>query len=157
MGRLSNPRETVDNLADQAWSTQPPPAGRGADSREPRQSSSAGVLPEETGRLSNPVQRRLSDQDIGAMVELYRVGASIDALARRNRVHRTTVIQHLDTAGVQRRRTARKMSDAAVATAARRYVQGESLAALGRHFGVHARTVTREIRRFGVAIRQRRA
>ena len=58
-------------------------------------------------------------------------GASIDALACRYEVHRTTVIHHLDRAGIARRRVFRKMTDESVALAAARYEQGASLAVVG--------------------------
>ncbi|MBM3676013.1 MAG: hypothetical protein FJW88_13935 [Actinobacteria bacterium] len=62
------------------------------------------------------MQRRLSTSEIDALMALYREGASIDALARRYQVHRTTVIHHLDEAGIARRRVVRKMTDGSVAS-----------------------------------------
>ena len=112
--------------------------------------------PEERGRLSNPVRRRLPTSEIDALVGLYRDGSSIDALARRYDVHRTTVIHHLDQAGVSRRCVVRKMTDATVALAAERYEQGASLATAASEFGVHQRTLARELRRAGIPIRARR-
>ena len=60
---------------------------------------------------------------------------SIDGLASRYEVHRTTVIHHLDHAGVTRRRVARKMTDESVALAAARYKEGASLAIVANEFG----------------------
>ena len=108
------------------------------------------------GRLSNPVQRRLSEGEIDRLTQLYREGASIDGLARRHEVHRTTVIHHLDQAGIARRRVVRKMTDKSVAHAAARYEQGASLAVVANEFGVHQRTLARELRRAGASIRARR-
>jgi transposase-like protein len=108
------------------------------------------------GRLSNPVQRRLPTSEIDTLIDLYREGASIDALARRYQVHRTTVIHHLDEAGIARRRVVRKMTDESVACAAARYEQGASLALVATEFGVHQRTVARELLRAGTSIRPRR-
>ncbi len=113
-------------------------------------------MPEERGRLSNPVQRRLQSTDIDALADLYQDGASIDALARRYQVHRTTVIHHLDQARVVRRRIVRKMTDDAVARAAARYRQGASIAAVAATFGVHSKTLAREFHQAGVTIRPRR-
>ena len=118
-------------------------------------SDRAGGSLEQRGRLSNPVQRRLSVADIGDLCRLYREGASIDALARQYKVNRTTVITHLDRLGIERRRVARKMTDDSVATAATRYGQGASLTIVAQEFGVHARTLAREFHRAGVAIRPR--
>ncbi len=73
------------------------------------------------------MQHRLSRAEIEQLTHHYREGASIDALTRRYDVHRTTVIHHLDQAGVSRRRVVRKMNDESVALAAARYEQGASL------------------------------
>ena len=83
-------------------------------------------------------------------------GVSIDGLARLYEVHRTTVIHHLDRAGITRRRVVRKMTNESVAVAAARYEQGASLALVAREFGVHQRTLARELRRAGASIRPRR-
>ncbi len=111
--------------------------------------------PEQKGRLSNPVLRRLSDSEIEELTHRYGEGGSIDALARRYDVHRTTVMSHLERAGIERRRLVRKMTDDSVAQAAARYRNGASLVVVAREFGVHARTLAREFRRAGVAIRPR--
>ena len=102
------------------------------------------------------MQRRLSEAEIEEVVHLYREGASIDGLARRNEVHRTTVIHHLDQAGIARRRVIRKMTDESVARAAARYEEGASLASVASEFRVHQRTLARELRRVGASIRTRR-
>ena len=85
----------------------------------------------------------------------YQEGASIDALAQRYGVHRTTIIAQLDRRGVPRRRVVRKMTDAMVSRASERYSEGLSLAAVTSQFGVHARTLAREFRRAGTRIRAR--
>ena len=110
----------------------------------------------ERGRLSNPVQRRLSSVEVDQLIDDYRVGASIDGLARRLGVHRTTVVHHLDRAGIARRRVVRKMTDESVALAAARYEEGASLALVASEFEVHQRTLARELRRAGASIRPRR-
>jgi len=102
------------------------------------------------------VQRRLPTSEIDALVGLYRNGSSIDALARRYQLHRTTIIHHLDLAGVARRRVIRKMTDETVARADARYEQGASLAVVANEFGVRQRTLARELRRAGTSIRPRR-
>ena len=106
--------------------------------------------------LSNPVQRRLASTEIEQLIHLYRRGASIDALAPRYEVHRTTVIHQLDRAGIARRRVVRKMTDESVALAAAGYEQGASLALVARELGVHQRTLARGFRRAGATIRPRR-
>ena len=102
------------------------------------------------------MQRRLPSTDIDALVGLYRDGSSIDALARRYQVHRTTVINHLDPVGVARRRVTRKTPDESVARAAVGYEQGASLAVVASEYGVHQRTLARELRQAGASIRPRR-
>ncbi len=97
------------------------------------------------GRLSHPVQRRLSDAEIGDLCRLYSEGRSIDALARQFEVNRTTIITHLDRAGIERRRVARMMTDNSVAMAATRYGQGASLAVVAQEFDVHGRTLAPEV------------
>ena len=154
-GRLSNPDQAVETLTGQ---------GSGASRRSrttpgegPNRASdpSVDVALEERGRLSNPVQRRMSQPEIDALIGHYRDGSSIDALARRYEIHRTTVIHHLDQAGITRRREVRKMTDEWVALAAARYEQGASLAAGASEFGLHQRTLARELRRAGATIRPR--
>ncbi len=113
-------------------------------------------MPEEKRRLSNPVQRRLSRAEIEALIVRYREGASIDGLARLYEVHRTTVIHHLNQAGIARRRVVRKLTDESVARAAARYEEGASLAVVASQFGVHQRTLASELRRAGALIRPRR-
>ena len=71
-------------------------------------------------------------------------------------MNRTTIITHLDRAGIERRRVARKMTDDSVATAATRYGKGTSLAIVAKEFDVHSRTLAREFRQAGVPIRPRR-
>ena len=66
------------------------------------------------------------------------------------------VIQHLDQAGIARRRVVRKMNDESVALAAARYEQGASLAVVAAEFGVHQLTLARELREAGTPIRPRR-
>ena len=155
-GRLSNPDAIVETLAGQGLRASR--RSRNTLGGSPNQASgpSRDAVPEETGRLSNPVQRRLPAIEIAALVGLYQDGSSIDALARRCQVQRTTVIHHLDRAHVNRRRIVRKLTDDAVARAAARYQAGASLSWVAAEFDVHSRTLARELRRAGVAIRHRR-
>ena len=108
------------------------------------------------GRLSSPVQRRLSKATVDDLVSAFREGASIDSLAAQYRVNRTTVIRHLNRRGVERRKSVRKMNDRSVRQAARRYESGESLVVVASRFGVDARTLDREFKRAGIKTRPRR-
>jgi hypothetical protein len=162
-GRLSNPDETIGIAAGSIEF----PAGQGLRaSRRARETPSEGAnrasdpfrdaQPEDRGRLSNPVQRRLSEATVDELVEEYLAGSSIDSLANDRQVNRTTVMGHLERRGVERRRTARKLTDGAVSKAAARYESGESLKIVAVKFDVDARTLAREFRRTGVRIRPRR-
>jgi hypothetical protein len=155
-GRLSNPSEILQNLSDQGWGGLARPPGAVMGAAEGHDSGLDARSSEQKGRLSNPVQRRLVDAEIHELIRCYGEGASIDGLARRYEVHRTTVIGHLDRARIARRRVVRKMTDDSVARAATRYGEGASLALVAQEFGVHARTLVREFRRAGMSIRPRR-
>ena len=156
MGRLSNPSEATKALVFQVSTAfgKRNVALFGA-TKQPIDHEFV-VSTEEEGRLSNPVQRRLTDANIKHLVEDYVGGLSINALARRFRIHRTTVMNHLESRGVQRRRNARKPSAAKVALAAGRYANGLSLASVAKEFGVNEATLTREFHAAGIPIRPRR-
>jgi transposase-like protein len=78
-------------------------------------------------------------------------------LAERFTVHRTTVLTHLELAGVPRRGHTSNLTKGQVTEAAKCYAAGASLAAIGRELGVDAATVNKELRRAGVQIRPRRS
>jgi len=107
------------------------------------------------GRLSNPVQRRLPEHDVDEIVSAYLDGLSIDSLAAQLCVHRTTIIDHLDRRGIERRRVVRKMTDRSVRQAGKRYATGKSLKVVAHQFGIDAKTLAREFRQAGVSIRPR--
>jgi len=154
-GRLSNPSEILETLADQGWSSSRPRSRPDTTTVQTPETGQGGAASEEKGRLSNPVLRHLSPGDVNKLVELHTEGSSIDAVARHFGVHRTTVISHLEDHGVPRRGNARKLTDAAVAASAKRYRSGRSLAAVAIQVGVHERTLARELRRAGIPIRPR--
>ena len=108
------------------------------------------------GRLSNPVQRRLSEVEVRTLTELYRSGLSIDVLAIRYRVHRTKVIHRLHAQEVPRRHIARRLSDDQLIKTGEFSTSGLSLAKGAANFGVHQATLTREFRAACVPIRRRR-
>jgi AraC-like DNA-binding protein len=154
-GRLSNPRPIVETLAGQGSQAgrrlrraSPTPRNRASEGE-------SGALPEEEGRLSNPVQRRLSEHDVDDLVRNYESGSSIDVLAARLGVNRTTIMGHLERRGVTRRKVVRKMTDRLVRQAAKRYETGESIKVVAAQIGVDGRTLAREFERAGVATRPR--
>lgn len=107
------------------------------------------------GRLSNPVQKRLPTCLVDELVDDYVAGLTINSLARRYEIHRTTVMTHLKNRGAARRQSIRKLSDASVAQAANLYAQGLSLARVAKEFGVSEGTITREFRSIGLLVRPR--
>ena len=86
----------------------------------------------------------------------YVAGSSIDSLAARLQINRTTIISHLDRRGIKRRKVVRKMTDRSVRHAAKHYEAGESLKVVAVRFDIDAKTLAREFRRSGVPIRPRR-
>lgn len=156
MGRLSNPSEAVKRLVLQGPGLDDP--SRNASYEVPKRSfRNNSVVPiEEEGRLSNPVQKRLPTSIVDELVDDYVRGLTINTLAGRYNIHRTTVMTHLKSRGVERGRSIRKMSDASVAQAAILYAKGLSLAKVAKEFGVSEGTVTREFRSTGLLIRPRR-
>lgn len=156
MGRLSNPPDLVGA-----------PVAHGFASDRSRRESAAyaqiGVsdgasehLPEEAGRLSNPSQRRLSPAEIGDLIQAYRAGSSINELAIRYRIHRTTVAGHLDRNHIPRHREQSAWDDGTLSEAAELYATGRSLVDVADRYGIDAQTVANRFRRAGVSIRPRR-
>jgi len=143
-------------LSDQGWGRPGGPRGAVVGAPAGHVSVHPPGPPEQKGRLSNPVLRRLSDADVHDLKHRYGEGESVSELSRRYGVHRTTIGAHLERAGIARRRLVRKMTDDSVARAATRYGEGASLAVVAQEFDVHGRTLAREFRRAGVSIRPRR-
>lgn len=100
-------------------------------------------------------QRRLPPDQLADLLVKYTEGTSVVALAEEYGVHRTTVMSHLERAGIPRRPCTRSMTDHDVAKAAAKYASGLSLIVVAEPFGVSARTIAREFRRAGVPIRPR--
>ncbi len=109
------------------------------------------ILKEESP--ARPVQHRLRPEEIAELVAAYRAGGTIDELATRFSVHRTTVMGHLTRLDVARRR--RGLSAEQIGDAAKLYAQGWSLARVGERFAVSGETVRVAFQKAGVAIRPR--
>jgi len=76
---------------------------------------------------------------------------TVDQLAERYHLHRTTVMRHLDKAGIETRRIARKLTDEQVRRAVERYERdGHTLGDLAEAFGVTSETIRREFIKAGV-------
>jgi AraC-like DNA-binding protein len=104
----------------------------------------------------HPTQGRLRPPDIDAIVDRYRAGDTINELAHRFAINRTTVIAHLDRRGVERRATSKQWNHKTLTSAARSYADGSSLADVAAQFGLDPSTVANRFRRAGIPIRPRR-
>ena len=153
-GRLSNPPEAARSLPEQGSSGvrgNPDPPGKSPD---PASDHRLGGTQKETGRLSNPPQRRLSPTQIDDLVAAYKDGATINQLAANLGVHRTTIAKHLDRKGVPRQRL--QWDENTLRDAADLYATGLSLAEVANLYGIDAQTVANRFRRAGVPVRPRR-
>jgi hypothetical protein len=100
MGRLSNPREALENIFDLDFHpTTSSYLVAPEDTKRLSRGPGSGVQ-EEKGQLSNPVLRRLSPVEVSELVRAYQEGTRINDLASRFIIHRTTVISHVRRAGV---------------------------------------------------------
>lgn len=154
-GRLSNPPEIAGTLAGQGSVGPRRPRTAVDRTRDGAAPGAPGAVPEQRGRLSNLVQRRLSETAVDAIVVAHTEGTTIDALASRFEVHRTTILHHLDRRGVPRPPSAQD-DRSLCSPGGQRYEAGESLKVVGAQYAIDAGTLAREFRRAGVPIRPRR-
>ncbi len=105
-----------------------------------------------TAASTQPVQRRLTADQVAELVAEYQAGADMRELAVRWQVHRTTVAGHLRRAGIELRRQG--LSDGQLDEAVRFYGEGWSLQRLAERYGCDAETVRQGLRNVGVAMRQ---
>lgn len=110
-----------------------------------------GLAPEPRQR-----QNRLKPDEVTALCDEYRSGKSVRELAARYQIHRTTVLDHLNRNGVERRPNRKKLVGARLEKAARLYQKGNSLDAVGKRLDVDAATVRRSLYSIGIQIRPRR-
>ena len=153
-GQLSNPSRAVGSLAGQGSRASEHVDGSPSKADSKSQHGPSSSASEEKGQLSNPVQRRLTDTEIDDLVARYEARSTIEILASKFGVHRTTVMDHLRRRAVPRR-TPRKLTDQMVADSAHRYSSGETLAGVAEQLGIAPSTITRELRLAGIPIRRR--
>lgn len=96
-------------------------------------------------------QHRLSTAQVIQLTQAYQSGTSLNDLAEHFKVHRSTVLDHLNRADTPRRRPA--LSPSQIDLAIRLYRGGQSLKDVGVHFGAHASTVRTALLSAGVAMR----
>lgn len=95
--------------------------------------------------------RRLRDAEQLKLVESYRAGNAVNALAREFGISRQTIVAILDRHGIEHRQ--QRLSADDIAEASRLYEYGWSLARIGNHLQVNASTVLNVLRRIGAEIR----
>jgi DNA-directed RNA polymerase specialized sigma24 family protein len=93
----------------------------------------------------------LEPNRVAELVQGYVGGLHVDELASQFQVNKSTVIGHLDRAGVDRRW--RKLQPVDVQEAKRLYASRLSLANVAGRFGVHASTVHSALRKATVQMR----
>jgi hypothetical protein len=86
------------------------------------------------------------------MIKLYKAGAGIDKLSAQFKIHRTTVMKHLDRRSAPRRSG---VVERQLAEAKRLYEDGWSLTSVGEHFGVDGETVRQAFIHNDVPVRPR--
>jgi DNA-binding CsgD family transcriptional regulator len=106
-------------------------------------------------RTDHQVQRRLGVSEVNKMVDRREAGETIEQLAERFGVHRTTVMAHLRRQGVPRQSRSRTWSDSALLAEVDRYMKGASLADIAERHGISPSTVARRLKRAGVELRPR--
>jgi len=97
------------------------------------------------------VVRRLSNEQLAALVKEYQTGATIYELSERFNINRQTASLHLHRLGVKIRRQGLKEEQ--MIYAARLYEQGWSCARIARHYDVNPGTVWMRLRASGVQMR----
>jgi lambda repressor-like predicted transcriptional regulator len=155
-GRLSNPSEAIETVAAQGFAASPGESET-VESRPSTAPESTQRTPsEEKGRLSNPIQRRLSPTDTDDLIAAYRSGTTINELAHRYRIHRSTVTATLNRHHVERHHSQTEWTSEILADAADLYASGLALAAVAARYGVDPQTVANRFRRAGIPVRPRR-
>ena len=156
LGTASNPPETTETVGAQGFAAIHSDT-KSAESRPERVSQGARrPPPEEAGRLSNPIQRRLSTTEIDELIAAYRSGVTISELADRHGVHRSTVAATFDRHNVERHHAQTTWTSETLADAADLYKSGLSLAAVAARYGIDPQTVANRFRRAGIPVRNRR-
>jgi DNA-directed RNA polymerase specialized sigma24 family protein len=97
-------------------------------------------------------QRRLTPEQVQRLVAEYEDGASVQDLASRWSIHRTTVASQLRQAGVKLR--GQGVPADCRAEAVRLYGEGWSCQRLGERYGCNATTVWKVLKQAGVRLRE---
>ena len=136
LGRYSNPESCLEQLQ-----------------RVLRRLDTAPQRSQPPRRAPKQIQHRLSPVEVAQLAEAYGQGASVNELSARFRVHRTTVVAHLERQGMPTRIPG--LDPAQIEEAIRLYGEGWALTQLGVHLGVDRKTVYYRLRQAGVQLRPR--
>jgi DNA-directed RNA polymerase specialized sigma24 family protein len=98
---------------------------------------------ETSKREQRQLQKRLKPSKREDLADDYRAGMSVREVAAKYKIHRTTVLRHLERAGVTRRPTTTALSEPDVADARNKRSEGLSYSAIASSFGVNPETVRR--------------
>ena len=93
----------------------------------------------------------MTETEVDQLVEQYRSGAPIRALAQSFGLHRSTISKHLKARGVLA--PVRKPTGRESVEMVRRYERGWSMARTAEHFGVSQGVIARVLKGAGVAAR----
>lgn len=100
-------------------------------------------------------QHRLGPDQIAELVQVRKDGAEINDLATRFGIHRATVINHLNQAGVEhRRRQGRSLSPDLIQAAGELYASGTNLIEVGERFNVDRRYLRKALPEAGIPLRR---
>ena len=97
------------------------------------------------------VQRRLTREQAKQLIAEYQDGASMQKIAKRWELHRTTVAEHLRRAGIQLRRQG--IQTELLEEAATLYARGWSCRRLAERYGCNSETVRQALMHAGVKMR----
>ncbi|MEV6238681.1 helix-turn-helix domain-containing protein [Lentzea sp. NPDC051838] len=95
--------------------------------------------------------RQLKPAEISKLVEAYREGWSVQQLARRYNIHRSTAGLHIKARGIDTK--ARTLRQDQINEAAKLYQAGATLEDLAKQYGLSDSTIQRYLRETGVTMR----
>jgi transposase-like protein len=137
LGQLSNPSDQVN---------------QGIPSLEDRSAPAIASSPDQGSRRP----KRLNQLQVEALIEAYRLGATIKDLAVEHGIHRVTVMEHLRRNEIPTRSDSMRWSTEQLIEVTELYHHGNSIRVLGERYGLDPSTVARRLKRSGVQLRPRR-
>ena len=102
-------------------------------------------------RVRHQVQHRLTQPEVELLARCYLEGSTLNELAGHFRVHRHTVMELLEKAGISRR--GKGPSTDEIATATELYEEGHATATIGLMLGFSGETIRQRLLEAGISIR----